>query len=54
MVPATSGYTLVEREGPAPAARKWVELDEEWFLVARIGPSPLPTGPKRCAFLERA
>jgi hypothetical protein len=30
-----------------------VELDEVWYVVARVGPSPLPTGPKRCGFLER-
>jgi hypothetical protein len=54
LVPAASGYTLVEREGPAPEARMFVEVGEdEWYVVTRVGPSPLPSGPRRCAFLAR-
>jgi hypothetical protein len=59
LVPATSGYTLLERSGAAPAPRAVVEIGrgawgEGTFVVSRLGPSPLPDGPRRCAFLERA
>jgi hypothetical protein len=59
LVPAPSGYVLLDRTGPAPEARTVVEIGpgawgEGRFVVSRIGPSPLPDGPKHCAFLERA
>jgi hypothetical protein len=58
LVPAAAGYTLLERSGPAPAAQAVVEIGhgawgEGSFVVLRTGPSPLPAGPRRCAFLER-
>jgi hypothetical protein len=58
LVPAAAGYTLLERSGPAPAPQALVEIGhgawgEGSFVVLRTGPSPLPAGPKRCAFLER-
>jgi hypothetical protein len=28
-----------------------VEVDEEEYLVARVGPSPLPGDDRRCAYL---
>jgi chromosome segregation ATPase len=54
-VPSASGYTLVEREGTAPAVGAFVELSEPRgrFLVRRLGPSPLPGVKRRCAYLER-
>jgi hypothetical protein len=54
-VPSASGYTLVEREGVAPAVGAFVELTEPRgsFVVRRLGPSPLPGPKRRCAYLER-
>jgi hypothetical protein len=54
-VPAASGYTLVERDGVAPAVGAFVELSEPRgrFVVRRLGPSPLPGPKRRCAYLER-
>ena len=59
LVPAFTGYMLLERTGPAPDAREVVEIGpgtwgEGRFVVSKIGPSPLPDGPKHCAFLEQA
>jgi chromosome segregation ATPase len=59
LIPAFTGYMLLERSGPAPHARAVVEIGpgswgEGRFVVSRIGPSLLPDGPRRCAFLERA
>ncbi|MGZ8782195.1 MAG: hypothetical protein ACXWZB_01710, partial [Gaiellaceae bacterium] len=53
-VPSATGYTLVERDGPAPDAGELVEVDGERFEVRRLGPSPLPGPSRRCAYLERA
>lgn len=54
-VPSASGYTLVEREGVAPAIGAFVELTEPRgrYVVRRLGPSPLPGPKRRCAYLER-
>ena len=54
-VPSASGYTLVERDGVAPAVGAFVELTEPRgsFVVRRLGPSPLPGPKRRCAYLER-
>jgi hypothetical protein len=54
-VPSATGYTLVDREGVAPAIGAFVELSEPRgrFVVRRLGPSPLPGPKRRCAYLER-
>jgi hypothetical protein len=50
-VPGTA-YRLVETSEPvAPGAT--VELDGEEYVVARIGPSPLPGDARRCSYLVR-
>jgi hypothetical protein len=46
-----SGYRLVEREGPAPEIGSAIEL-ERLFSVTKLGRSPLPRDPRRCAYLE--
>jgi hypothetical protein len=46
------GYGLVELEEPATAGQQLV-LEGEEYVVARIGPSPLPGDPRRCAYLVR-
>ncbi len=52
-VPSAAGYELREREGAAPSSGTVVELGDLRFVVRRVGPSPLPVGPRRCVFLER-
>jgi hypothetical protein len=46
-------YQLVELE-PAPLATGLAfEIGDESFVVVRVGPSPLPGDPRRCAYLAR-
>jgi len=54
-ISTSRGYTLVEREGPPPPLGRGVEMPEQAvsFLVAKLGPSPLPNDPRICAYLER-
>ncbi len=56
-VPTDEGYSLVGHEGEAPAPGSvvnGVELGVDGsFYVARLGPSPLPSDSRRCAYLER-
>jgi hypothetical protein len=49
------GYALVELEGPPPALGQDIEVPEQTgsFLVAKLGPSPLPNDPRICAYLEQ-
>jgi hypothetical protein len=47
-------YGLVELESEAPAAvGDRLELDGVEYVVARVGPSPLPADSRRCAYLIR-
>jgi hypothetical protein len=52
-VPGPSGYSLLVQPGPVPVAGTEVELRElgRAFLVAKLGPAPLPGDPRRCAYL---
>jgi hypothetical protein len=54
-VSRASGYGLVQREGVVPEAGSEVTLSD-WaegrYRVSKVGPSPLPGDPRRCAFLE--
>lgn|GEM_PF-2007548 len=53
-VPTLSGYSLLERRGPAPAVGSEVETPSgERFEVMRVGPSPLPGEAHACAYLDR-
>ena len=50
-----SGYQLLSREGRAPEAGTEISLSERGgrrYRVSKVGPSPLPDDPRRCAFLE--
>jgi len=49
-VPGAS-YRLVEIDRPGLAPGDPLELEEEEYLVGRVGPSPLPGDPRRCAYL---
>jgi len=53
-ISTSGGYALVEREGPPPPLGRGIELPEQAvsFLVAKLGPSPLPNDTRICAYLE--
>lgn len=52
-ISTSSGYRLVETEGPPPSTGATVAVSEELgpFLVMRLGPSPLPNDDRICAYL---
>jgi len=54
-VSTSRGYALVELEGPPPPLGQEIEVPEQpgSFLVAKLGPSPLPNDPRICAYLEQ-
>jgi hypothetical protein len=54
-ISSARGYALVELDGPPPALGEDVEVPERpgSFLVAKLGPSPLPDDPRICAYLEQ-
>ena len=49
-VPGAS-YRLVEVDRPGIGPGDSLEIDEEDYVVGRVGPSPLPGDPRRCAYL---
>ena len=50
-VPSPRGYRIEERNGPVPERDERVDIDGVAFLVSRVGASPLPQDPRRCAYL---
>ena len=51
-VPTTAGYRLATPDGIVPKPGERLRVDEEWYRVLRLGPSPLPGDRRRCVFLE--
>lgn len=53
-VPTSQGYLLLERSGTAPSLGQSVEVPETPapLVVAKIASSPLPSDPRRCAYLQ--
>lgn len=49
--PSASGYTLVEADGPPPAAGEPVLVGGRRYRVERLGRSPLPRDARPCVFL---
>ena len=47
-------YRLIEREGPAPQPGSAMDIEGEPFTVTRVGVSPFPGDPRRCAYAEPA
>ena len=47
-------YRLIEREGPAPRPGAAMDIEGEPFTVTRVGASPFPGDPRRCAYAEPA
>jgi hypothetical protein len=53
-VPSPQGYRLQEQHAELPQQGDEVDLGEAGrFVVNRIGPSPYPVDPRRCAYLVR-
>ncbi len=48
-----AAYRLVEHAATGVGTGATLELDSEVYSVARVGPSPLPGDPRRCAYLVR-
>jgi murein DD-endopeptidase MepM/ murein hydrolase activator NlpD len=53
-LPGESGYHLAELAGPPPEAGAVTEIEGVAFRVLKVGRSPLPDDPRRCAYLEAA
>ena len=53
-ISTAGGYELVERDGPAPPLGRRIEMLEQasFFLVMKLGTSPLPNDHRTCAYLE--
>ncbi len=47
-------YQLVEAAGEAPAPGSVIEVGRDAYTVLRVGPSPYPGDPRRCAYLGPA
>ena len=51
-VPTPAGYRVATPEGVVPARGERLRVEERWYRVVRLGPSPLPGDDSRCVFLE--
>ena len=51
-VPTPAGYRLAGPDGLVPKPGERLRVDEDWYRVLRLGPSPLPGDRRRCVFLE--
>jgi hypothetical protein len=49
-----SGYELHEHEGEPPAVGEKVEADGQELRVTKVAPSPLPSDPRACVYLQPA
>jgi hypothetical protein len=47
-----SGYELREREGEPPAVGAEIEADDATMRVTKVAPSPLPSDPRSCVYLQ--
>lgn len=52
LVPTAAGYRLAMPDGITPEPGERLSVEEKWFRVLRLGPSPLPGDVRRCVFLE--
>jgi hypothetical protein len=51
LIASSGGYAFAEVDAPPPAPGSRVEQGGAEYTVWRVGPSPLPGDPRRCAFL---
>jgi hypothetical protein len=49
-----TGYELRERDGELPSVGSVLDEEEGRMVVTRVGPSPLPSDDRRCAYLQAA
>ena len=49
---AGPGYRLLETESRALTAGSVLEVEGQAYVVARLGPAPLPGDRRRCAYVE--
>jgi hypothetical protein len=54
LICSPSGYAFAEVDAPPPPPGSALEHDGEAYTVWKIGPSPLPADPRRCAVLVPA
>jgi hypothetical protein len=47
-----TGYELHERQGELPSAGDEVEDNGIRLAVSKVAPSPLPSDPRRCVYLQ--
>jgi hypothetical protein len=47
-----SGYELREEQGEPPAVGSEVEADNGKLRVTKVAPSPLPSDPRLCVYLQ--
>ena len=53
LIPAATGYTILEWPGPAPESGTLLDVDGARFVVLRVAVSPFPGSRIRCAYLDR-
>ena len=51
-VPTVEGYRLAMPDGVVPERGERLSVEDSWYHVVRLGPSPLPGDARRCVFLE--
>lgn len=52
-IPGADGYRTRAADGASPRVGEEITDDDRRYLVLKIGRSPFPGDPRRCAFLER-
>ena len=54
-ISTSRGYALVERDGPPPAASRYVTVPghEGLFRVVKLATSPLPNDQRACAYVQK-
>jgi len=51
-VPSSSGYALIDFEGPDPPSGTLLDVDGVTYIVRRVGASPFPGDRLRCVYLD--
>jgi len=51
-VPSSSGYALIDFEGPDPPSGTLLDVDGVNYVVRRVGASPFPGDRLRCVYLD--
>ena len=51
-VPSSSGYALIDFDGPDPPSGTLLDVDGVSYIVRRVGASPFPGDRLRCVYLD--